>query len=275
MKRLKMTYFKQILVLLFLCIISAPAFAENWKAVASTNSEYSAYLDIDSIVQSNNYYFYNVKYYNEKAQEYIIATIQSKDNQAGIVKTCKISEYEKNKNLVKIDTSRNAKELKNLDKTSPIYNINTAAKTYYGKYSSIASSTGSGFGSGNGSGHGNPSTKKTLASGSGGGHPKIDAVKEPDFGPYMRELTRKIKMNWDPPKGNESKRVVLLFKVAKDGRLLSCSVYKSSGLQNADNAAINAVKLAAPFRPLPPEYKQANIDIQFTFDYNVFGAQKY
>jgi TonB family protein len=270
-----MTYFKQILVLLFLCIISAPAFAENWKAVASTNSEYSAYLDIDSIVQSNNYYFYNVKYYNEKAQEYIIATIQSKDNQAGIVKTCKISEYEKNKNLVKIDTSRNAKELKNLDKTSPIYNINTAAKTYYGKYSSIASSTGSGFGSGNGSGHGNFSNpNKTLASGSGGGHPRIDAVKEPDFGPYMKELQRKIKMNWEPPKGNESKRIVLMFKIAKDGSLLSCSVFQSSGLQNADIAAINAVKLASPFNPLPAEYKGQNVDIQFTFYYNVFGGNR-
>lgn len=82
-------------------------------------------------------------------------------------------------------------------------------------------------------------------------------------------------MNWDPPKGNESKRVILLFKIAKDGRLLSCSVFKSSGLPNADKAAINAVHLAAPFRPLPPEYKGSSIDIQFTFDYNVFGATKY
>lgn len=91
----------------------------------------------------------------------------------------------------------------------------------------------------------------------------------------MKELQRRIKMNWDPPKGNESKRVVLLFKIAKDGRLLSCSVFKSSGLPNADKAAINAVHLAAPFRPLPLEYKGASIDIQFTFDYNVFGATKY
>lgn len=126
--------------------------------------------------------------------------------------------------------------------------------------------TGSGT-SGTGGGGGNP--------GGGGGRPGIDAIKEPDFGPYMKELQRRIKMNWDPPKGNESKRVVLLFKIAKDGRLLSCSVFKSSGLPNADNAAINAVKLAAPFRPLPPEYKGQNIDIQFTFDYNVFGATKY
>lgn len=127
--------------------------------------------------------------------------------------------------------------------------------------------TSSGYGGGSGSGGGNP--------GGGGGRPGIDAIKEPDFGPYMRELQRRIKMNWDPPKGNESKRVVLLFKIAKDGRLLSCSVFKSSGLQNADAAALNAVKLAAPFRPLPVEYKGQSIDIQFTFDYNVFGATRY
>ena len=128
--------------------------------------------------------------------------------------------------------------------------------------------SGSGYSSGgSGAGGGNP--------GGGGGRPGIDAIREPDFGPYMRELQRRIKMNWDPPKGNESKRVILLFKIAKDGRLLSCSVFKSSGLPNADKAAINAVHLAAPFRPLPPEYKGSSIDIQFTFDYNVFGATKY
>ena len=49
--------------------------------------------------------------------------------------------------------------------------------------------------------------------GGGGGAPGIDALREPDFGPYMRELQRRIKMNWDPPKGNESKRVILLFNV--------------------------------------------------------------
>ena len=91
----------------------------------------------------------------------------------------------------------------------------------------------------------------------------------------MRELQRRIKMNWDPPKGNESKRVVLLFSIAKDGRLLGVKVYKSSGLQAADKAAINAVEMTAPFKPLPSEYKRSSVDIQFTFDYNVFGVSGY
>jgi hypothetical protein len=30
----------------------------------------------------------------------------------------------------------------------------------------------------------------------------------------MSELQRRIKRNWSPPRGNESKRVILLFKIA-------------------------------------------------------------
>jgi TonB family protein len=103
----------------------------------------------------------------------------------------------------------------------------------------------------------------------------IYTKNEPDFGPYMRDLQKRIKMNWDPPKGSKSKRVVLIFKIAKDGKLLSCSVFKSSGLPGADKAAINAVQATAPFGPLPPEFKGSSIDIRLTFDYNGFGASGY
>ena len=148
----------------------------------------------------------------------------------------------------------------------------TTSGTYAPRPSLSPSSSGSGQlsrgASPSGSGNvGNP--------GGGGGAPGIDALREPDFGPYMRELQRRIKLNWDPPKGNESKTVVLLFKIARDGRLLSCRVHRSSGLPSADQAALKAVELTAPFRPLPADFKGQNIDIQFTFDYRVFGASKY
>lgn len=144
---------------------------------------------------------------------------------------------------------------------SPSFSPSGAGSSAGGRFS-----PGSSGGSGNvgNPGPGNPK-----------GAPGIDAIKEPDFGPYMRELQRRIKMNWEPPKGNESKRVVLLFKIARDGRLISHRVFKSSGMAVADNAAMHAVELTAPFKPLPPEYKGDTIDIQFTFDYNVFGATAY
>lgn len=144
--------------------------------------------------------------------------------------------------------------------------------THYAPTPSLSTYKGAGSGTSAGSGRGTGSGGYAGNPGGGGGRPGIDAIKEPDFGPYMRDLQRRIKYNWHPPKGNESKRVVLLFKIAKSGQLLSCRVFKSSGLPAADQAALNAVKLTAPFRPLPVEYKGSNIDIQFTFDYNVFGA---
>ena len=91
----------------------------------------------------------------------------------------------------------------------------------------------------------------------------------------MKEVERRIKSNWTPPNGGQNKKIVLLFKIAKDGRLLSLSVQKSSGSKSDDDAAIAAVKLTAPFRPLPPEYKGASVDINFTFDFYASSARRY
>lgn len=120
-----------------------------------------------------------------------------------------------------------------------------------------------GYGTGNmgNPGPGNPS-----------GPPGIDAIKSPNWGPYMRDLERRIKQNWNPPKGDASKRVVVMFKIGRDGRLLSIRIGKSSGSVSNDDAAKAAIELTAPFKPLPPEFKGSSIDIEFTFDYNVLGA---
>lgn len=104
--------------------------------------------------------------------------------------------------------------------------------------------------------------------------PGVDALKEPDFGPYMKDLQRRIKQSWVPPRGNESKRVVVVFRVSREGKLLETSVSKSSGVAMADNAAIAAIQKTFPFRAFPSEFEGDNIVIEFTFDYNVFGDKK-
>lgn len=105
--------------------------------------------------------------------------------------------------------------------------------------------------------------------GGGGGAPGVDALPEPDYGAYMAELQRRIKRNWNPPSAQEDKRVVVLFRIGKDGRLLSISLQESSGYSEADQAAMNAVRLSAPFRPLPLGHRGSDLPVQFTFDYNV------
>ena len=153
--------------------------------------------------------------------------------------------------------------------SAPTPSFSPSRSTGTGSGAGKASSGKSSGGTGSSGNYGNPGPGNTK------GTPGIDAVREPDFGPYMKELQRRIKMNWTPPKGNESKRVVLLFTISRDGRLLNVKIHKSSGLQAADQAAIQAVQLTAPFKPLPPNYKGDSVDIQFTFDYNVFGASRY
>lgn len=95
-----------------------------------------------------------------------------------------------------------------------------------------------------------------------------------DFSGYMRMLQKKMKVNWNPPKGDTSKRVVLMFTIAKDGSLLDYKITTSSGNEEMDNAAIKALMRTAPFAPLPENYNNPSIDIQFTFDYNVFSGHK-
>lgn len=95
-----------------------------------------------------------------------------------------------------------------------------------------------------------------------------DTLTQADWEPYMRELQRRIKMNWSPVAGSEEHTVDVMFKVAKDGRLLSYEIQKSSGISEVDRAAVQAIEFTAPFRPLPDGFKEDSVDIQFTFDYH-------
>ena len=104
-----------------------------------------------------------------------------------------------------------------------------------------------------------------------GGKPSVAAQADVDFGPYMADLQRRIKRAWFPPRGQESKRVKVIFKIHSDGSLEALRISGSSGLALADKAALDAVQNAAPFRQLPAGAPPV-VDIEFTFDYNVFSG---
>ncbi len=110
-------------------------------------------------------------------------------------------------------------------------------------------------------------------SGTGSGGGDGGSGQDVDMGPYMRELQRKIKRAWYPPKGNENKKIKVSFKVFKDGHIAKVKLITSSGVSTADDAATQAVSDAAPFAALP-EGAGTEVDINFSFDYNVFGARR-
>lgn len=129
---------------------------------------------------------------------------------------------------------------------------------------SVPRAGGQGGGGGGSGQQGNPGANNRNGN-------STSAQKDVDFGPYMADLQRRIKKHWFPPKGNESKRVMVVFKVHSGGELSGLHLERSSGVALADNAALKAVEDAAPFRPLP-DGAPDTVDIQFTFDYNVFNG---
>lgn len=244
--------FSKIFLLFLLTLFGSCVFAQDW--IYTPNSKTDVYIDSDSIIKNSKGVFYIVKYKDVSLNKNLYALVMSTgENSAAIVKSYTEDNYKKVKNWESEISNSKAKNIKTLTEESPLYSANSLARIMAVE---------------------NYENDKGLRNDSG--YQANDTANEVDFGPYMKELQRRIKMNWDPPQGYESKRVVLLFKIAKNGGLLSCSVYKSSGLQEADVAAINAVKLATPFDPLPAGFNGSSIDIQFTFDYNVYnGTTKY
>jgi TonB family protein len=87
---------------------------------------------------------------------------------------------------------------------------------------------------------------------------------------YMADLQRRIKRAWFPPRGKESKHIVMIFNVGADGTMTDLRADKYSDDAAADKAALDAVRNASPFRQLP-DGAPPHIDISFTFDYNMLS----
>jgi TonB family protein len=92
-----------------------------------------------------------------------------------------------------------------------------------------------------------------------------------DFSRFMETMQRQIKKGWFPPKGEESKRVVTVFKLARNGSMSDLRISQSSGVAAVDAAAKRAVESAFPFGRLPLGVPR-HVDVEFKFDYNVFSG---
>ena len=94
-------------------------------------------------------------------------------------------------------------------------------------------------------------------------------------GTYMKKIESKIKTNWHPPAFNRSYKVVLFFRVEADGRVKDIQVKQSSGNEEQDNIAIQALTKSSPLPELPEELSQRGfVDVQFNFDYNLHEKTK-
>jgi len=62
-------------------------------------------------------------------------------------------------------------------------------------------------------------------------------------------------------------KILVAFEIGRDGRLLSLSVNQSSGIEILDEAALEAVKEAGPYPPIPEKIQQESIKMKLPISY--------
>ncbi len=117
-----------------------------------------------------------------------------------------------------------------------------------------------------------------LGSGRGGieGEPIPLDTPEPRYQDYFNKVREKIRANWIYPREAGDRGIqgelLLEFRIAKDGRLEYIELRNSSGAEILDRFAMNAVRLAQPFPPVPDEISKRALAINGMFRYQIIGA---
>ncbi|MBS1956580.1 MAG: tetratricopeptide repeat protein [Cyanobacteria bacterium SZAS-4] len=90
-----------------------------------------------------------------------------------------------------------------------------------------------------------------------------------DYMPYMRCVQQRIKLHWHPERFPATLRCIVLFKIHRDGSISDLKFAEQTTIQSLNRSTMNAVQASAPFDPLPAG-SDDDVDIKFTFDYNIF-----
>lgn len=101
-----------------------------------------------------------------------------------------------------------------------------------------------------------------------GGHLAGGTGSKSDLVAYLKDINKRIKSVWSPPRG-EPWKTEILFRILRTGKLESARIVHSSGSRQADDAALKALVASAPFKGLPATYPYRYLDLHYSFNYNV------
>lgn len=93
---------------------------------------------------------------------------------------------------------------------------------------------------------------------------------------YMRRLKEKIEGIWQYPPSAASRGIYgdlyIRFAIRKNGKLGEMEVVRTSGVRELDEAAVQALKDADPYWPLPKDWKEDELVITGHFIYSLYGT---
>ena len=96
-----------------------------------------------------------------------------------------------------------------------------------------------------------------------------------DFGSryawYVRVVQQKVSENWlkyeVDPRIADAQRVYVTFDIKRDGHPTNVQIEQSSGVPSLDQSAVRALQRIDTFGPLPPDYSESKVSVEFWFDY--------
>jgi protein TonB len=137
---------------------------------------------------------------------------------------------------------------------------------------------GQGATGGNAVGTGGASTGKEGITEEGGGGVGLTALNAPEiqYISYFASIKRKIELVWQYPYeaavAGIQGELTLDFVIARNGTVISIEPVRTSGSKILDDEAIRSIRKAAPFDPIPAQYKIPSLLIRGRFVYVHGGA---
>jgi len=137
---------------------------------------------------------------------------------------------------------------------------------------------GQGAAAGNAVGTGGEATGVEGVTEEGGGGFRLTSLNAPEvqYISYFASIKRKIELVWQYPYeaavAGIQGELTLDFVIARSGIVNSIELVRSSGSKVLDDEAIRSIRKAAPFDPIPAQYKIPTLQIRGRFVYIHGGA---
>ncbi len=100
-------------------------------------------------------------------------------------------------------------------------------------------------------------------------------TKEFPYEWYLIGIKNKIENRWSTLEveilSGEINKVIIKFKILRNGRIERAEIERSSGFPPFDNSALRAVLSSAPLPPLPKDFGEDSLVIHFGFEYKKNG----
>jgi TonB family protein len=112
----------------------------------------------------------------------------------------------------------------------------------------------------------------------GAQHAGVELKSDPegiDMRPYLAQILSIVRGNWrrvipqSVRMGTMRGRTVVEFIINRDGSIPKLVVAESSGLDPLDRAAVAGLSMSNPLPALPPDFKNAQVRLAFSFAYNM------